>query len=114
MRLPLLSSLDPRQSVSPVWSIQNIQVTKKMSKSFEIYGGVKNLLNWTAAKNNPLIIARSHDPFDKKVIFDNNGNVVPTGENPYALTFDPSYVFAPNQGLRIFAGIKYSFKIRPT
>lgn len=108
MRLPLISSLDPRQSESPVWSIQNIQVTKKLSKSFELYGGVKNLLNWTPAENNPFIIARSHDPFDKKVVFDNNGNALSTSENPYALTFDPSYVFAPNQGIRFFLGFKYA------
>jgi outer membrane receptor for ferrienterochelin and colicins len=110
MRLPLLSELDPRQPNSPVWSIQNIQLTKKISKSFEIYGGVKNLLNWTPAKNNPFIIARSHDPFDKNVVFDNSGNAMPTAENPYALTFDPTYVFAPNQGIRLFAGLKYSFR----
>ncbi len=109
MRLPLLSDLDPRQASSPVWSIQNIQVTKKFSKSFDMYFGVKNILNWTPAKNNPFIIARTHDPFDKKVQFDNAGKVVATAENPYALSFDPSYVFAPNQGRRIFAGLRYSF-----
>ena len=47
MRLPLLGSLDPRRPYSPVWSIQNIQVTKKLGKKMELYGGVKNLLNWT-------------------------------------------------------------------
>jgi outer membrane receptor for ferrienterochelin and colicins len=107
MRLPLLSANDPRPASSPVWSIQNIQVTKLAGKGLEFFGGVKNLLNWTPAKNTPFIIARSHDPFDKKVQYDPSGNVLATAENPYGLTFDPSYVYAPNQGIRFFAGVRY-------
>lgn len=76
----------------------------------EIYGGIKNLLNWTPNKGNPFIIARSHDPFDKNVTFDNDGNAQVTQENPYGLTFDPSYVYAPNQGIRAFFGLRYSIK----
>ncbi|HEX7846597.1 MAG TPA: TonB-dependent receptor [Chitinophagaceae bacterium] len=110
MRLPLLSATDPRPAHSPVWSIQNIQLTKLLSKKFEVFGGVKNLLNWTPAKNTPFIIARSHDPFDKKVQYDASGKVQATAENPYALTFDPSYVYAPNQGIRFFAGVRFSVK----
>lgn len=107
MRLPLLGDLDPREEYSPYWSIQNIQFTYDGWKGFELYAGVKNLLNWTPNKGNPFIIARAHDPFDKDVVFDNDGNVVPTPENPYALTFDPSYVYAPNQGIRGFVGLRY-------
>jgi outer membrane receptor for ferrienterochelin and colicins len=110
MRLPLLNELDPRAQYSPWWSIQNIQITYKGFKSFEIYGGVKNLLNWTPNKSTDFIIARSNDPFDKKVVFDNNGNAVSNTENPYGLTFDPSYVYAPNQGIKGFLGVRYTFK----
>jgi outer membrane receptor for ferrienterochelin and colicins len=110
MQLPLSSALDPRKPTSPVWSIQNIQATKKISPSFEVYGGIKNLLNWTPAKNNSFIIARSRDPFDKKVEYDASGNVLPTTENPYALTFDPAYVYAPNQGTRMFLGLRVHVK----
>lgn len=107
MRLPLLGDLDPRAEYSPWWSIQNIQVTwSKLGSKWEFYGGVKNLLNFRPADNS---IARSHDPFDKNVIWDTNGNVVSTPENPYALTFDPSYVYAPNQGIRAFGGVRYRF-----
>ncbi|HEX5651467.1 MAG TPA: hypothetical protein VFX58_00245, partial [Chitinophagaceae bacterium] len=74
------------------------------------FGGVKNLLNWTPARNTPFIIARSHDPFDKKVEYDASGKIVATAENPYALTFDPSYVYAPNQGIRFFAGARFTVK----
>ena len=110
MRLPLLSDLDPRQEHSPTWSIQNIQLTYDRLTNFEIYAGVKNLLNWTPNKGNPFIIARANDPFDKNVTFDSEGNAVATQDNPYALTFDPSYVYAPNQGIRLFFGLRYTLK----
>jgi outer membrane receptor for ferrienterochelin and colicins len=110
MRLPLASPYDPRSSTSPVWSIQNIQLTKWFSSKFEIFAGVKNLLNWTPVKGNPFIIARAHDPFDKKVAYDPAGKVLQTTENPYALTYDPSYVFAPNQGTRFFAGLRWNIR----
>lgn len=108
MLLPLLSDLDPRSPESPVWSIQNIQVTKKINSRWELYAGIKNLLNWTPAKHAPFLIARSQDPFDKQVQFDAAGQVIATPDNPYALTFDPNYVYAPNQGLRGFAGFRFS------
>ncbi|MHA4893267.1 TonB-dependent receptor [Pedobacter sp. PWIIR3] len=110
MRLPLLSKTDPRKEFSPVWSIQNIQFTFAGFKRFEVYGGVKNLLNWTPNKGNPFIIARANDPFDKDVKLDGNGQVIVTPDNPYGLTFDPSYVYGPNQGIRGFFGIRYTIK----
>ncbi|MFT4760181.1 MAG: outer membrane receptor for ferrienterochelin and colicins [Paraglaciecola sp.] len=111
MRLPLLGELDPRLGESPWWSIQNIQLTYKGVKNFEFYGGVKNLLNWTPWKNqDEPIIARAFDPFDRDVEFSADGNVMTTANNPNALTFDPSYVYAPNQGIRGFFGVRYSFK----
>jgi len=110
MRLPTLGELDPRSNYSPWWSIQNVQFTFSGIKNFEIYGGVKNLLNWTPNKGNPFIIARSHDPFDKNVQYNESNQVIATAENPYALTFDPSYVFGPNQGIRGFIGVRYNLK----
>lgn len=107
MRLPLLSDLDPRREYSPTWSIQNIQITYDKVKNIEIYGGVKNLLNWTPNRGNPFIIARANDPFDQNVDFNANGDVMATDQNPYALTFDPSYVYGPNQGIRFFLGLRY-------
>ncbi|MEE9364015.1 MAG: TonB-dependent receptor [Cellulophaga sp.] len=109
MRLPILGESDPRRGKSPVWSLQNIQFTYDGFKNIEIYSGIKNLLNWTPNQGNPFIIARAHDPFDKKVQFNESGNAIKTDENPYALTFDPSYVFGPNQGIRGFIGFRYSF-----
>ena len=110
MRLPLLGALDPRKEYSPTWSIQNIQFTFNKFKKIEIYAGVKNLLNWTPNKGNPFIIARANDPFDKNVEYDASGNVQATADNPYALTFDPNYVYGPNQGIRTFLGMRYTLK----
>lgn len=110
MRLPLLGPQDPRPEYSPWWSIQNIQLTYSGFKKFEIYGGVKNLLDWTPAKSAPFLIARSRDPFDKHVQFGPDGQALTTPDNPYALTFDPSYVYAPNQGIRGFLGLRLTLK----
>ena len=109
MRLPVLGETDPRPDQSPWWSIQNIQLTFKGMHNIEVYGGIKNLLNWTPWKNQAEpIIARAFDPFDRQVTFDTEGQVVATPDNPYGLTFDPSYVYAPNQGIRGFLGIRYT------
>ena len=107
MRLPLLGALDPRRETSLPFSIQNIQFTFKKIHNLEIYTGIKNLFNWTPNRNNPFLIARANDPFDKNVDFDTNGNVVQTVDNPYALTFDPTYAYGPNQGARWFLGIRF-------
>ena len=105
MKLPLLSELDPRKGESPWFSIQNIQVTKNIGTSWEMYGGIKNILNFTPARNS---IARSSDPFDTGVVFNSSGEAIATENNPYALTFDPSYVYASNQGIRGFLGLRYT------
>jgi len=110
MRLPLLGGLDPRQPYSPTWSIQNIQLVFSGFKNVEIYAGIKNLLNFTPNKGNPFIIARAGDPFDKNVEYEATGKVKVTPTNPFALTFDPTYVYAPNQGRRVFAGIRVNIK----
>ncbi len=110
MRLPLLSEADPRREYSPVWSIQNIQLTFGGFKNIEVYGGVKNLLNWTPNRGNPFIIARANDPFDNNVTYNANGSVKMTADNPYGLTFDPTYVYGPNQNIRGFLGIRLTIK----
>ena len=95
MRLPLLGPKDDRAEYSPWFSIQNIQLSKKFTNSWEVYGGVKNLLNFTPAANS---ISRAFDPFDEQV--DTN--------DPDALTFDPSYVYASNLGIRAFLGVRFT------
>lgn len=104
MRLPLLGDLDERSPYSPWHSIQNIQITKDWKSQWQFYGGVKNLLNFTPPANS---IARAFDPFDKGVKFDQSGVPMATPDNPQALTFDPAYVYATNQGIRFFLGVRY-------
>lgn len=110
MKLPLLSSLDPRPEYSKTYSIQNIQVSYQIKKQVILFVGIKNLLNWTPAKNIPFLIARTNDPFDKQVNVDANGVILPSTTNPYALSFDPAYVYAPNQGIRAFFGLRCSLE----
>ena len=95
MRLPLLGENDSRAAFSPWYSIQNIQLTKKIDTDWELYGGVKNLLNFTPAANS---INSANNPFDIGV---------DTELNPEK-AFDPSYVYASNQGTRMFLGLRYT------
>ena len=95
VRLPLLGENDPRDEYSPWFSIQNIQLSKKFNNSWEIYGGVKNLLNFTPASNS---INSADNPFD---------DGVNTELNPER-AFDPSYIYASNQGIRAFAGVRFT------
>jgi outer membrane receptor for ferrienterochelin and colicins len=104
MRLPVLSDLDEREPYSPWWGLHNIQVSKSFTEKFSVYAGIKNLLDFTLSSN---AIARSFDPFDENVVFDQNGEAIATPENPQALTFDPSYAYAPNEGRRLYFGIRY-------
>ena len=91
MRLPLLGDMDPRPPTSPWFSIQNIQLTKKLGDQWELYGGVKNLLNFTPSDD---AISGASNPFDRNLGDDD-------------LPFDPSYVYASNQGIRGFFGLRY-------
>ena len=110
MKLPLLNDLDPRLPNSPTYSIQNVQFTYLSFKNFEIYAGAKNILNFLPMQNNPFLIANANDPFDTNVQYGSNGQVLATPQNPYALTFDTTYVYAQNQGIRGFLGLRYTLK----
>ena len=104
LKLPTLSNLDPRPIFSSSFSIVNVQLTKILNGGIEAYGGLKNIFNFTPPANS---IARAFDPFDKQVVFDDKGYALATPNNPFALTFDPSYVFASNQGIRFFMGMRW-------
>ncbi|MCH1454457.1 MAG: TonB-dependent receptor [Flavobacteriaceae bacterium] len=106
LRLPTLGNLDPRPSYSDPFSILNVQLTKTWNNTIEYYGGVKNILNFVPPSNS---ITRPFDPFDRQVVFDQSGNALPTPSNPFALTFDPTYVYTSNQGIRFFFGIRWKY-----
>lgn len=97
MRLPVLPN-DYRPEYSPWFCLASLQATKKTIKGWELYGGIKNLLNFVP--KDPIM--RPFDPFDKHV----NDPV----SNPYGYTFDPSYNYAPLQGRRGYLGIRYTIK----
>ncbi|MBD2713962.1 TonB-dependent receptor [Microvirga sp. STR05] len=93
MQLPVQPN-DFRASRSPWFSLQNLQATKRLGPGLELYGGVKNLLDFLPRH----ALLRPFDPFDKAV----------SQNNPNGYTFDTSYNFAPLQGRRTFLGVRYS------
>lgn len=97
MLLPVLPN-DYRPSHSPWFYLLNLQLTKKFLYGLEIYGGIKNLLNFIP--QNPIM--RPQDPFDKHA----NDPV----DNPYGYTFDAGYNYAPIQGIKVFLGVRYSLR----
>lgn len=100
MHLPVLPN-DFRPDMSPVVPLINLQVTRKLTSknekhAWEIYGGVKNLLNFIP--NDPLM--RPFDPFDRSIDLN----------NPNGYTFDTAYNYAPVQGLKGFFGVRYTLR----
>lgn len=85
MRLALVEN-DPRPEYSPWYSIANIQIRSKLNNGLEIYGGVKNLFNFTPK-----------DPIFKPA-------------EPFSEEFDPSYGYASMFGIRGFLGVRYTIK----
>ena len=105
MYLPLFPN-DFRPEKSPLFCIMNLQATKTF-KFIELYGGVKNLLNFKPS--NPILHA--DDPFDTPggKYFDGNGDARPD-TNPNGYTFDPSYNYAAMQGAKAFFGVRWTVK----
>jgi outer membrane receptor for ferrienterochelin and colicins len=95
MYLPVVPN-DFRPEKSPWYTIMNLQLTKSFSNGMEIYAGAKNILNFIP--KNPLL--RPFDPFDKNITID----------NPHGYTFDTSYNYAPVQGIKGFAGLRYTIQ----
>jgi outer membrane receptor for ferrienterochelin and colicins len=93
MELPVQPN-DFRPSRSPWFTSDNLQLTKKLPHNLEIYAGVKNLFNFLP--EDPLM--RPFDPFDKHL----------TENNPNNYTFDTAYNYAPMQGCRAFAGLRWN------
>lgn len=95
MHLPVVPD-DFRPAMSPWFALMNIQATKKLNHQLEVYGGVKNLLNFVP--RDPLL--RPFDPFDRNIGID----------NPNGYTFDASYNYAPIQGAKAFAGLRWTIQ----
>jgi outer membrane receptor for ferrienterochelin and colicins len=85
MHLPVVPN-DFRPAKSPWFTIINVQFTKSFSSSIEIYGGLKNLLNFIP-----------EDP-------------IYNWQQPFSQEFDTSYNYAPVQGIKAFLGLRYTFQ----
>jgi outer membrane receptor for ferrienterochelin and colicins len=98
---------DFRKGKSPAYTIINVQVMKQLAGNLELYAGVKNLLDFLPQY--PLL--HPDDPFNKPggKYFDTNGNARPD-TNPHNYFFDTSYNYAPVQGVKLYAGIRYQLK----
>lgn len=93
MHLPVVPN-DYRPEKSPTYCLMSIQLTKILPRNFEIYAGIKNALNFLP--KDPIL--RAFDPFDKHI----------TENNPNNYTFDPSYNYAPIQGIKGFIGLRWT------
>ncbi|MTI87177.1 MAG: TonB-dependent receptor [Balneolaceae bacterium] len=74
------------KSTSEVYTEQNVKITKRLADGLEIYGAVKNLLNYT--QDNPLIAP----------------------DRPFSDDFATDHVYGPIQGRRFMLGIRYDIK----
>jgi outer membrane receptor for ferrienterochelin and colicins len=97
MRLPVQPN-DFRPAYSPWYALLNVQVRHWFSDRFEVFGGVKNLLDFVP--QDPLM--RPFDPFDRTA-----GDLV---SNPNGHTFDTAYMYAPLQGIRGFLGLRMTLE----
>lgn len=89
MKLPVgPPDIDPRPDESPWFNIMNIQIGKSFTSGIEVYGGIKNVFNFFP--ENPLL-----EP-----------------ENPFGKNFDTSYNYASIQGIKGFAGLRYTLERR--
>lgn len=90
---------DFRPEMSPWFTLMNLQVTKKINTRCDVYVAFKNLLNFMPKYP----IMRTGDPFDKHL-----GEAV--GPQPYnqaGYVFEPSYNYAPMQGIKMLAGCRF-------
>ncbi len=83
-KLPAYEPPFDRPEQSPWYSVQNLQITKTFNEAIEVYGGVKNLLNYT--QPSPLI----------------------NPQNPFSDSFDTAYAYGPLQTRRIYIGLRLS------
>lgn len=78
--------IDDRPEISPWFTLQNVQITKKFKDEWEVYGGVKNIFNFVPKR--PIL----------------------NPEEPFSETFDTTYNYAPILGTRAFLGIRFTLK----
>ncbi len=105
-RLPVVPG-DYRPEYSPTFALANLQATKTWSNGWEVYAAAKNLLNFLPT--GPIL--HPDDPFDRAGGKYFTAEGLPRADtNPAGYTFDPSYNYAPVQGLKALVGVRYVVK----
>jgi len=95
MRLPVQHN-DFRPERSPWHALLNVQYRRPAGERLEFYAGVKNVLDFVP--RDPIM--RPFDPFDR--------HAADASANPNGYTFDTTYMYAPMQGRRWYAGLRYT------
>ncbi|MFN8278044.1 MAG: TonB-dependent receptor plug domain-containing protein [Chitinophagales bacterium] len=86
---------DFRSNYSPWFCMMNLQLTKRFKFGLELFAGLNNLLN--VRQQSPIL--RANDPF--------NNYLNDLNSNPLHYSFNASYIYAANQGIRGFFGLRY-------
>jgi outer membrane receptor for ferrienterochelin and colicins len=104
MRLPVVPH-DFRPAYSPWYTLMNLQVTKKWGGRTETYIAAKNLLNFIP--QNPIL--HPDNPFDRQGgLYWNTDGTPNAATNPHGYTFDPTYNYAPMQGIKLMLGMRFN------
>lgn len=96
MYMPVFPN-DARPERSPWFTLQNLQLSRKVSSSLELYTACQNLFNFVPREE---VILRAFDPFDRQVDID----------NPNGFSFDPTYNYAPMQGRKFLLGLRWNLQ----
>lgn len=89
---------DFRPERTPGYALVNVQVRHTFNDRWEVYGGVRNLLDFVPTD----ALLRPFDPFD--------ATADDPVANPNGYTFDPGYAFAPLIGRRGFVGLRWTLR----
>jgi outer membrane receptor for ferrienterochelin and colicins len=89
---------DFRPEFTPWFALVNLQLRHTLNDRWELYGGVRNLLDFVPTD----ALLRPYDPFDAQA----DDPVA----NPRGYTFDPGYAFAPLLGRRTFMGVRWTLR----
>ncbi len=89
---------DFRPEYTPGYALLNLQVRHTFNDRWEVYGGVRNLLDFVPTD----ALLRPFDPFD--------ASADDPVTNPNGYTFDTGYAFAPLIGRRGFVGVRWTLR----
>ena len=98
MDLPLIED-DIRPATSPVFGLTNIQISKRFNNGLQFYVGIKNLFDYLPDQK---ISYRANQLSPNQIKDSAYGNL------PKGYYFNSDYNYAPMQGIRAFAGLRWN------